>query len=181
MTIIAEIGQISTDKYGNQFQWVLCPDCTEPRWVKIERGELVSIRCRSCANRKTGERRYGNKHPRWGKGSRTYRGYKYVYASVHSPYFPMSNKTNRGKKGNVTSCYILEHRLVMAQRLGRLLADDEIVHHINGDKLDNRIANLWLSSYKKHKTNYGTAFTEGYNIGYKKGYADATNNKLELV
>lgn len=103
---------------------VVCPYCSKefPRRAK---GPKQSIYCSVACRNKTFS---GSNHAGWKGGTVTKYGYRMLW---------------------VNGAKVMEHRLVMEQHLQRSLTNDESVHHINGDKLDNRIENLELRS-KNH-------------------------------
>jgi hypothetical protein len=83
-------------------------------------------------------------YARWRRHGDLDRGRVEPVGSVHSSgyrYISSPGHPNASKHGKIA-----EHRLVMSEWLGRPLQPDENVHHINGDKLDNRLENLELWS-----------------------------------
>jgi hypothetical protein len=69
------------------------------------------------------------------------------YAFVRRPDHPRA-----GANG-----YVPQHVLVMEEHLGRRLVwrgpghpESEIIHHLNGDKLDNRLENLIITTFAEH-------------------------------
>lgn len=98
-------------------------------------------------------------HPRW-KGGKYIdnKGYVYIFAPDH----PRA-RSNGGK-------YIQEHRLVMEKHLKRRLKDNELVHHINGVKSDNKVKNLRLVTRHNHPTIHGEQ-KPCKECGAKKHYA----------
>lgn len=64
--------------------------------------------------------------------------------AVYVPGHPAAN--NRG--------YVLRYRYVMEQHLGRFLNPDELVHHKNGNKLDDTLENLELITRSAHAVHH---------------------------
>ena len=67
----------------------------------------------------------------------------YQYALV--PEHPKATKNG----------YVLMHRIVIENNLKRLLNDNEIVHHIDGNKKNNNIENLQVMESKAHNKMHG--------------------------
>ena len=75
----------------------------------------------------------------WWKGGRPI---SHDYILILKPDHPFCNSMG----------YVLEHRLVMEQFIGRYLTKYEEIHHINKNTKDNRIQNLKLISKGEHTT-----------------------------
>lgn len=137
--------------------WASCPDCGLERWVPLNRPDIL---CRKCCGKlhheqnqpHLAEHRDGcacmkcrisrgelvrENNPSWNGGIRNNVANGYVAVLLPDDH-PMAEMTW------TTDSYVLEHRLVMAEYLGRPLKSYEYVHHINGLKDDNRIENLEL-------------------------------------
>lgn len=78
-----------------------------------------------------------------GKGNPNYRGGHISESGYHHTCIQGKNKRT--------------HRMVMEEALGRPLLAGEIVHHKNGDRLDNRPENLEVMSQSEHNRVHGFA------------------------
>ena len=126
------------------YRWTRCPKCGKSRWViKYTDPNVI---CRKCAGIR--QRRDGS--PNWTGGSYINgNGYRMVRIYNDHPFFYAMGRIN-GKGSDNTARLIAEHRLVMAEHLGRPLRSWESVHHINDIKTDNRIENLELTNPPNH-------------------------------
>ena len=112
---------------GNQFRFLAAPSI-----LRQGGGKYCSYSCHA-------KTRTAEKNPNWRGGKiQDGRGRAMVYAPNH----PGARLCG--------GSHIYEYRLIAEQKIGRTLADNEIVHHINGDATDNRPENLEVMTQSEH-------------------------------
>lgn len=104
--------------------------CKCGRKISFHTALYGSKQCKFCAMKIASEKKYPLKYTNTA-------GYVYIRVRNH-PYTTKSG-------------YILEHRFVMEKHLGRYLKQNELIHHINGIRNDNRIENLAITNANKHE------------------------------
>lgn len=121
-------------KCGN-FWWKRLGDCNKKTFTGL---------CRKC-NIQT-FLRYGasSKNGHWTGGVHKSFGYIYIWVDPSDPLHSMANPDN----------YVKRCRIVMAKHIGRCLSLEEVIHHKNGDKTDDRIENLQLTNQEEHSRNH---------------------------
>jgi hypothetical protein len=130
--------------------------------------------CRKCAAKKVGEKakgripyNKGKKYPeRCREKSATWKGGRYMssdgYWMVY--YGKRDYKTESG-----WLAYKKEHIVVIEEKIGRKVERGEVVHHIDGDKLNNSPDNLHLyPSHVEHRDCHSQLQELGYKL-YKDG------------
>jgi hypothetical protein len=97
----------------------------------------------------------------------------------------------RYRKMRVDGIQVSVHRYLMEQHLGRSLLSNELVHHINGDRYDNRLENLEVQSPKQHSREHNLgrkhsaetrAKMSAAHIGrqYRKGFVHPEETKKKI-
>ena len=109
--------------------------------------------CRPCGKKIGGLKRIGTKSPavaaanalRSGERHPSWRGGQYLDPSGYVMVLCNPQGANGWAK------YAKQHVLVMEEHLGRQLTPEEVVHHIDNDKQNNVLANLFLTDGPGHR------------------------------
>jgi hypothetical protein len=108
--------------------------------------------------------------------------HKKIRSEANIKYWDSHRKPRLQKNGYYTICignkkkYV--HRIVMEEYLGRPIEKHEHVHHINGDKTDNRIENLELIDSREHERYHAIIRGLGHN---KKGVSPVNKTSRTTI
>ncbi|HLD91364.1 MAG TPA: HNH endonuclease [Patescibacteria group bacterium] len=128
------------NKYNEAYIYKKCISCGTLVWTSVKHQKKY---CNECRINKMKELR-GSSASNWKGGRFQGAGYTFLTIPETDPLYKYTDKLHPGK--------ILEHRYLMMQKLGRSLESNEHVHHINGNKSDNRIENLDVLNDRTHSS-----------------------------
>lgn len=79
--------------------------------------------------------------------------------------------------------HVKQHRHLMAIHIGRDISPEEDVHHINGNKADNRIENLEILTRSKHATEHNKSriYAKGYRLNLSQAERDARSERMKRM
>lgn len=99
---------------------------------------------------------------------------KYMRGDKSPFYKNGSTITNGYKTININGKYVYEHRYIVEKLIGKKLKSDEVVHHIDGNKLNNKIENLKIMNKIEHDR-FHTTIRRNNGEFYKK--STVSNNE----
>lgn len=117
---------------------VVCEHCGKKRTVKSQHSiSNPSKYCRSCSKVLSDNK--GEKAFAWKGGNRID---SLGYRKIHKPEHPFADSTK----------YVREHLMVVSDAYGVefVKANGGAVHHIDGDKLNNKLENLFVCTVKQN-------------------------------
>ena len=113
-----------------------CKECGKvfeviPYRIKIGEGKYCTTKCFGESQKSKKRPQFsGKNHPNWKGGKKIKGGYLFILMPDHP------RATEKG--------YVKNSHLVMEQKIGRFIQLPEVVHHIDGDKLNDTTSNLYL-------------------------------------
>jgi hypothetical protein len=161
---------------GSQASVVLvCNKCareTTTTWANYvqgqrKRGWSGKTFCQKCVASSSGKANRGKKQPsvsaankaRAGENHPCWKGGKYI---ANDGYMMVA--VNEAKESGKRRRHRKEHHVVMEKLLARKLLPGEIIHHIDGDKINNIETNLWLTNHDGHRAAHVSLQALGYKL-----------------